>query len=45
MMNTLAMGTDMWVLWIIVVVAVLMVTKLMAVGLPGKSVVTSESPL
>ena len=45
MMNTSAMGTGMWILWIIVVVAVLMLAKLMVVGLPGRSVITSESPL
>ena len=45
MMNTSAMGIVMWIFWIIVVVAVVLVAKLMIVGLPGKSANTSESPL
>lgn len=44
-MNTSAMGIAMWILWIIVVVAVVLTAKLMIVGLPGKSAKTSESPL
>ncbi len=44
-MNTLGMGIGMWIFWIIVVVAVVLVAKLLIVGLPDRSDKTSESPL
>ena len=44
-MNTSAVGIGMWILWIIVVIAVVLLAKLMIVGLPDKSAKTSESPL
>jgi putative membrane protein len=44
-MNMSGMGIGMWIFWIIVVVAVVLVAKLMIVGLPERSGKTSETPL
>ena len=44
-MNHFAMGTGMWIFWIIVIVAVVLVAKLLIVGSSSQSIMKSESPL
>ena len=44
-MNGFGMGFGMWIFWIIVVVAVVLVEKLMIVGSSNQSSMISASPL
>lgn len=44
-MNMSGMGIGMWIFWIIVVVAVVLVAKLMIVGSSNQSSMISASPL